>query len=203
MRPSSLFGHRQAVVVQLRTMFGSFTNGPLTGASLLLIGSLANGACGTSPTAPSAGEPARNLTGRYMLTLRPSKQCATLPDSMPTVRFGASLQQQDATFSLDVDVTLGGIRYPVTLHGSVHDNELRFETANCVRFTREAFQSDISPDETFGMCGSSVATIANPRHISGSLAGTFEYYKVDDTGRAAATACSAPDHAITLDAVID
>jgi hypothetical protein len=181
-------------------MGASLANRPGAGASLLLIGSLVNAACGVSTTAPTAVEPTLNLTGRYTLTLRPSERCVTFPDSVQTVRFTAALNQQESAFSLAVQITLGGIQYPITLHGSVHANELSFATADCVRFKGEAFKSDVSANETFGMCGSSVATIANPRHITGLFNGTFEYYVVDEMGRmASATECSAPDHAVTLD----
>lgn len=167
----------------------------------LLVGTLLNIACGGSNTAPTAG-PTVNLTGRYTLTLRTSLSCTTFPDSSRTVRFTAALNQQDSTLTLEVQVTQGGFQFPVTLHGSVHDHELRFRTADeCVRCTCEAFQSDISRDETFGMCGSSAATIANPRQISGVFAGTLEYYKGDDSGRVVSSTCSADDHAFTLDAV--
>jgi hypothetical protein len=172
-------------------------------ACLLLIGSLVNAACDVSTTAPTSVAPALNLTGPYTLTLRTSESCMTFPDSSQTFRFKAALNQQDSTVLLEVQVTLGGLQYPTTLHGSVHDSELRFRTpADRVGRTCEAFQSDISRDETFGMCGSSVATIVDPRHITGVFTGTLEYYKVDDTGRVvSSTACSAPDHAFTLDAV--
>ena len=171
-------------------------------ARLLLIGTLLNVACGSSTTAPTPG-PTLNLTGRYTLTLRASLSCKTFPDSSQTFRFRAALSQQDSTLRLEVQVTQGGFQFPVTLHGSVEDHELRFRTAaDCASCACEAFQSDVSPDETFGMCGSSAATIANPRQISGVFAGTLEYYKVDDTGRVvSSTACSAADHAFTLDAV--
>jgi hypothetical protein len=175
---------------------------PGTTASLLLIGSLVNGACGISTTEPTPVARTLNLTGRYTLTLRPSLSCKTFPGSLQTISFTAGLNQQDSTLSLDVQVTVAGMQYPITLHGSVDDNELRFGTAGCDGFACEAFQSDISPDETFGMCGSSVATIANPRHLTGVFTGTLEYYKVDATGRVeSSTTCAADDHVLRLDAM--
>jgi hypothetical protein len=168
----------------------------------LLIASLVNAACGTSATGPTAVAPTVNLTGRYLLTLRPSPSCVTFLDSSRTFRFAAALNQQDSMLSLEVQVTLGGVQYPVTLHGNVHDRELGFRTADCGGCSCEAFASDVSPDETFGMCGASAASIANPLHITGVFTGTLEYYRVDGTGRVVmSTACSAPDHAFTLDAV--
>jgi len=174
---------------------------PGSTASLLLIGTVLNVACGSSTTAPTSGA-ALNITGRYTLTLRTSLSCTTFTDSSQTFHFTAALSQLDSTLRVDVQVTQGGFQFPVTLHGSVQDHELRFRTAaDCAGCACEAFQSDISPDETFGMCGSSAATIANPRQITGLFAGTLEYYKVDDTGRVvSSTACSAADHAFTLDA---
>jgi hypothetical protein len=74
-------------------------------------------------------------------------------------------------------------------------------TADCARFAREAFNSDLSPHETFSMCGSGVATMADPRHITGVFAGTLEHYKLDETNRVmSSTACAAPDHTLMLDA---
>ena len=170
---------------------------PGAAARLLLIGSLASAACGASTTAPTAVEPALNLTGRYTLILRPSGRCPAFPVAVQTVRFAAELSQQDSSVSLAVQIALGGLQYPITLHGSVRERELSFGTGDC---SSDSFKSDISPTETFGMCGSSVATVADPRHITGMFTGTLEYYKADDAGRTAKTACSAPDHAFTLDA---
>ena len=168
----------------------------------LLIASLVNAACGASATGPTAVASKLDLTGRYTLTLRTSPSCMTFSDSPKVFSFAAVVNQQDSALTLDVQITMGGIQYPATLHGSVRDNELRFRTADCVGCTCEAFASDISKDETFGMCGSSAAAITDPRHIAGIFSGTFEYYKVDGTDRtASSTACSAPDHAFTLDAM--
>jgi len=165
-----------------------------------LIATLLNVACGSSTTAPTSG---LNLTGRYTLTVRASLSCKTFPDASQTFRFTAALSQQDSTLRMEVQVTQGGFQFPVTLHGSVQDHELRFRTAaDCASCACEAFQSDVSPDETFGMCGSSAAIVANPRQITGFFTGTLEYYKVDDTGRlVSSTACDAADHAFTLDAM--
>lgn len=171
-------------------------------AACLFIASLVTAACGGSATGPTALVPAVNLTGRYTLALRPSPSCATLPGSSHTFRFAAALHQQDSVLSLEVQVAMGGMQFPVTLHGNVHDNELRFRTADCDDCSCEAFVSDVSPDETFGMCGASAASIASRSHIAGVFAGTLEYYRVDGTGRVVASSeCSAPDHALTLDAV--
>jgi hypothetical protein len=171
-------------------------------ASLLLIAGLVNAACGTSPTGPTAVVPTVDLSGRYTLTLRTSRSCPTSSDSSQAFSFDATLNQQDSALSLDVQITLGGIRYPVTLRGSVQNNELRFRTADCVSCTCEAFTSDISKDETFGMCGSSAAAITNSRHITGVFSGTFVYYRIDSTGQiASSSTCSAADHAFTLDAI--
>ena len=163
-----------------------------------MISSLLNAACGTSPTAPSSVVPAANLSGPYTLTLRTSERCA---DSSHAATFKATVNHKDSAVSLEVDVTMAGLRYAITLHGDVDDHELRFHTADCAGFAREAFKSDLSPNETFSMCGSGVATMANPRHITGVFAGTLEYYMVDETGRVmSSTACAAPDHIVTLDA---
>ena len=171
-------------------------------ACLLLIAGLVNAACGTSATGPTPVVPTVDLTGRYTLTLRTSRSCPTSSDSSQAFSFDATLNQQDSALSLDVQITLGGIQYPVTLRGSVQDNELRFRTADCSNCTCEAFTSDISKNETFGMCGSSAAAITNPRHITGVFSGTFMYYRIDGTGRiASSSTCSAPDHAFTLDAI--
>ena len=171
-------------------------------ACLVLIAGLVNAACGTSATGPTPVVPTVDLTGRYTLTLRTSRSCPTSSDSSQAFSFDATLNQQDSALSLDVQITLGGIQYPVTLRGSVQDNELRFRTAECISCTCEAFTSDISKDETFGMCGSSAAAITNPRHITGVFSGTFVYYRIDGTGRVASSStCSAPDHVFTLDAM--
>jgi hypothetical protein len=168
----------------------------------LLVAGLVTAACGTSATGPTAVVPTVDLTGRYTLTLRTSRSCPTSSDPSQAFSFNATLNQQDSALSLDVQITLGGIQYPVTLRGSVQDNELRFRTADCAGCTCEAFTSDISKDETFGMCGSSAAAITNPRHITGVFSGTFVYYKIDGTGRiASSSTCSAPDHVFTLDAM--
>jgi hypothetical protein len=167
-------------------------------ACALTIGSLLNAACSTSATAPSSVATAVNLTGPYTLTLRMSARCA---DTSHAATFKATVNHEDSTVSLEVHVTLAGLQYAVTLHGSVDDHELRLRTADCGRFAREAFNSDLSPHETFSMCGSGVATMANPRHITGVFAGTLERYTFDETSRLmSSTACAAPDHTITLDA---
>jgi hypothetical protein len=171
-------------------------------ACLVLIAGLVNAACGTSATGPTPVVPTVDLTGRYTLTLRTSRSCPTSSDSSHAFSFDATLNQQDSALTLNVQITLGGIQYPITLRGSVQDNELRFRTAECLSCTCEAFTSDISKDETFGMCGSSAAAITNPRHITGVFSGTFVYYKIDGTGRiASSSTCSAPDHVFALDAM--
>jgi hypothetical protein len=165
-----------------------------------------------APAPPAAAPPAFVLSGNYTLTLTASPSCTLvadrltghqlpLPDAGRTQAFDGVVAQQESNVNFDFKLNWGEISWDKRLPATLNANTLWFSTA-CVACTcDDQFSRPIAPNDEIGWCGTGIASIDDPKHISGVFIGGLEYFRTDATGRVVFDLlCNASDHRFTLTA---